>query len=107
VLKLPIAKKGARGSQLSVVQGLVMERVQSITQKTLVFDNRCCRASYGVLCQRPYIPYKHVGEDVTIDHGTGKKWVLNQIDWLVIQVNPLKPPSPLFLSFSPYLFLSF
>lgn len=64
-----------------------MDRLQSISQKTVVFDMRCCRASYGILCRELYNESKHDGEDVRLDPYDGKKYADNQIDWFIIQVS--------------------
>jgi hypothetical protein len=73
-------------SQLAVVQGLVMDRIQMIGRNVLVFDKRCCRLSYGMICRELYDETRHVGEDITRDPRDGKKWAVNQIDWFVVQV---------------------
>lgn len=65
-----------------------MDRVQTISRGAVVFKERCCRASYGVLCLEEYNPANpaHIGQKVTLDARDGKKWVENQIDWFVKQV---------------------
>ena len=73
--------------QLAVVHGLVMDRVQSISRGEVVFEQRCCRTSYGVLCLQEYNPNnpKHTGQDVILDPRDGKKYVEDQIQWFVQQ----------------------
>ena len=73
--------------QLAVVHGLVMDRVQSISRGEVVFEQRCCRTSYGVLCLQEYNPNnpKHTGQDVILDPRDGKKYVEDQIQWFIQQ----------------------
>lgn len=73
-------------SQLAVVQGLVMDRIQVISRGSVVFKERCCRLSYGMVCRELYDEARHVGEDITQDPRDRKKWAVNQIDWFVVQV---------------------
>ncbi|KAL9137562.1 MAG: hypothetical protein Q9175_001216 [Cornicularia normoerica] len=40
--------------QLAVVQGLVMDRIQTIGRGNMIFKERCCRVSYGVRCREEY-----------------------------------------------------
>ncbi len=70
-----------------------MERVQSISRGAAIFKERCCRASYGVLCLEEYSPMNpaHVNSPVTLDPRDGKKWVEEQIDWFVKQVGSTRP----------------
>lgn len=74
--------------QIAVVQGLVMDRVQSIRGGDMVFQQRCCRLSYGVLCSEAYNASNphHLGQNVIVDPLDGKRWVPNQIQWFVKQV---------------------
>ncbi|CAF9942006.1 hypothetical protein IMSHALPRED_003147 [Imshaugia aleurites] len=74
--------------QLAVVQGLVMDRIQTIGRGNMIFKERCCRVSYGVRCREEYHPDKnksHVGQKVVLDARDGKRYVENQIDWFVKQ----------------------
>ena len=66
-----------------------MDRVQTISRGDVVFKERCCRLSYGVLCLDKYDPNNpaHIGQKVSMDPRDGKKWVENQIDWFVKQVS--------------------
>ena len=75
-------------SQLAVVQGLVMDRIQAVSSKSPVFQERCCRLSYGVRCREEHNPenIRHLGQAVTIDPRDNKKYVENQIDWFIKQV---------------------
>ncbi len=71
-------------SQLAVVQGLVMDRVQSISRGAAIFKERCCRVSYGILCIEEYDPSNpaHIGQKVVRDSRDGKRWVEDMIDWV-------------------------
>lgn len=73
-------------SQLAVVQGLVMDRKEA-NRGNVVFDERCCRASYGMLCRQLYNPITHIGEEVYFDPRDRRKWAIRQIDWFVEQVS--------------------
>lgn len=67
-----------------------MDRIQTIGRGNMIFKERCCRVSYGVRCREEYQPDKnkaHVGQHVVLDSRDGKKYVENQIDWFVKQVN--------------------
>ena len=79
----------AENSQLAVVQGLVLERSQVTSLGAMVFKERCCRLSYGVLCREEYDPNEnptHIGQRVLKSPLDGKYWVEGQIDWLLKQV---------------------
>ncbi|KAG8527807.1 uncharacterized protein KY384_007961 [Bacidia gigantensis] len=67
--------------------GLVMNRIQSLSRKTEIFSERCCRLSYGVVCMEEYKPDmpKHYGQHVKVDPRDGRKWVEDQISWFVKQ----------------------
>ena len=73
--------------QLAVVQGLVRDRVQSTSRDKVVFKQRCCRNSYGVLCLQEYDEDNptHLGQKVTLDSRDGKKYVEDHIEWFVKQ----------------------
>jgi hypothetical protein len=74
-----------------VVQGVVMDRVQALSRGTVVYKDRCCRLSFGVVSRVPYDPIKHRGEKVDIDPFDGKKWAEGQIDWLIKQARVYGP----------------
>jgi hypothetical protein len=74
------------GSQLAVVHGLVLNRIQELSYRQEVFRKRCCRASYGVLVKELYDVTKHVGEEFEISPYDKKKWAIKQVDWLIKQV---------------------
>ncbi len=67
-----------------------MDRIQRISRGHIVYRERCCRVSYGMICRELYNEAKHLGEDVTYDPRDGRKWAINQIDWFVIQVSKRK-----------------
>ena len=71
--------------QLAVVIGLVKDRIQSISRGEVVFKQRCCRNSYGVLCRQEYNANRHTGQKVDLDPRDGKQWVEGQIAWFVKQ----------------------
>ena len=66
-----------------------MDRVQTLKSGNVVFKERCCRLSYGVLCMEEYDPNNpaHIGQKVTADPRDGKNYVEEQIDWFVKQVS--------------------
>ncbi|KAL8740298.1 MAG: hypothetical protein Q9190_006981 [Brigantiaea leucoxantha] len=73
--------------QLAVVQGLVMERIQTVSRGNQIFEERCCRSSYGIICMEEYNPNwdRHIGQKVILDQRDGKKWAVDQIQWFVKQ----------------------
>lgn len=73
-------------SQLAVVHGLVIDRVQSLRDMGRVFAERCSRTSYGIVVRALYNPVDHLGEDVVVDPRDKTKWAERQIHWLVKQV---------------------
>lgn len=73
--------------QLAVVHGLVMDRVQRIKEDKVVYKERCCRNSYGIVVRHLYDPMLHQGEDVETDPRDRKKWAINQIDWFIKKVS--------------------
>jgi hypothetical protein len=73
--------------QLAVAKGLVEDRRQKLQRGRSVIATRVARASYGVLCMKEYNPSIHILEDMKPDvFHPKKKWVLNQIDWLIKKV---------------------
>ncbi|KAJ5189910.1 hypothetical protein N7472_008924 [Penicillium cf. griseofulvum] len=72
--------------QLVVVHGLVLDRIQQIKRGVVTFESRCSPISYGIICDKLYNPEKHVGERVRVDPRDKNTYVIDQIDWLVIQV---------------------
>ena len=66
-----------------------MDRVQTLRSGNVVFKERCCRLSYGVLCIEEYNPNNpsHIGQKVTRDPRDGKNYVEDQIDWFVKQAS--------------------
>ncbi|OQD84112.1 hypothetical protein PENANT_c014G07146 [Penicillium antarcticum] len=75
--------------QLVVVHGLVIDRIQQIKRGVVTFGSRCSPVSYGILCDKIYDPETHVGEPVRLDPRDKKTFAVDQIDWLVIQGNPI------------------
>ncbi|KAK5086586.1 hypothetical protein LTR05_003754 [Lithohypha guttulata] len=71
--------------QLAVCHGLVLDRVQQIKESRVVYKERFCRNSYGVVVKAEYDPQVHYGEPTSFDHRDKKTYVLNQIDWFIKQ----------------------
>ncbi|KAG8532511.1 uncharacterized protein KY384_002388 [Bacidia gigantensis] len=73
--------------QLAVVQGLVMDRIQAISQQAEIFSERCCRLSYGVVCKQKYNPKNksHIGQRSVRDPRDRRVWVQGQIEWFIEQ----------------------
>lgn len=66
-----------------------MERRQMTSLGAMVFKERCCRLSYGILCREEYDPENnptHIGQVIYKSPYDGKNWVEGQIDWLLKQV---------------------
>lgn len=72
--------------QLVVVHGLVLDRIQQIKRGVVTFESRCSPISYGIICDKIYNSERHVGERVRVDPRDKNTYVIDQIDWLVIQV---------------------
>jgi hypothetical protein len=64
-----------------------MDRVQKVDQHTNVFDELCCRVSYGMICKELYNPVNHMGEPTAYDPRDRQTYALNQIDWFVKQAS--------------------
>ena len=73
--------------QLAVSHGLVLDRVQQIKENRLVYKQRYCRCSYGVVVRQKYDPKFHIGEPLTNDPRDKRVWAEQQIDWFIIQVS--------------------
>jgi hypothetical protein len=76
--------------QLAVCHGLVLDRVQQIKDNRVVYKERYCRNSYGVVVRRAYSPNIHFNEPISVDPRDQKWWVENQIDWFVVQVSQIQ-----------------
>ena len=68
---------------------MVMDRIQAISRGSVVYKDRCCRQSFGVVSREPYDRIKHRGEKVVVDPLDKKKWAEGQIEWLIKQVNQM------------------
>ena len=77
----------AEDPQLAVVLGLVTDRAQELGQQTKTMTHRCARVNYGVVVNQKYDPEKHQKHVVYKDPRDGKKWALNQIEWLIKEVS--------------------
>jgi hypothetical protein len=75
--------------QLAVVQGMVMDRIQALSRGTVIYKERCCRQSYGVVSREPYDAVKHRGEKVSLDPLDKKRWAEGQIFWIIKKVRGL------------------
>lgn len=73
--------------QLAVCHGLVLDRIQQLKENRVVYKERFCRNSYGIIYRVEYDSAKHAGESVTYDPRDKKTYVLNQIDWFIKQVS--------------------
>lgn len=72
-------------SQLAVVKGLVIDRVQKLKSGKAVLGRRICRASYGIEMSVRYNKDEHIGRSVYRDLD-GELWVKGQIDWMIKKV---------------------
>ncbi|KIX00240.1 uncharacterized protein Z518_10379 [Rhinocladiella mackenziei CBS 650.93] len=81
----------AEEPQLSVVHGLVLERAQQISQGLTPITSRCARVSYGVVVRQKYNPKIHKGQPYIRDDRDGKRWALDQIEWLIKEGERLRP----------------
>lgn len=63
-----------------------MDRVQKSSRDTPIFDELCCRMSFGMIYRALYNPVNHLGEDTEYDRRNRKKYAVRQIDWFVKQV---------------------
>ncbi|KIW32228.1 uncharacterized protein PV07_03788 [Cladophialophora immunda] len=73
----------AENLQLAVVQGLVSYRAQEIGQDCTPIVQRCAPVSYGVVVNQKYSQQRHFGQRVVRDKRDGKKWAVDQIEWLI------------------------
>lgn len=71
--------------QLVVVKGLVINKLQKISRGRSVLRSRCCRASYGIVCNTPWDKYHHKGQIPVKNIYDRKNYATNQIRWLVKQ----------------------
>lgn len=72
--------------QLAVCHGLVLDRVQQIKESRVVYKERFCRNSYGIVVRVEFDPKLHQGQPTVYDSKDKKTWVQNQIDWFIKQV---------------------
>jgi hypothetical protein len=73
--------------QLAVVQGLVSYRIQEIGQDITPIVQRCAPVSYGVVVNQKYNQERHFGQRVVRDKRDGKRWAIDQIEWLIRKVS--------------------
>jgi hypothetical protein len=75
----------ADNPQLAVVRGLVYNRAQEMLGLTPVYEQVCCRMSYGIVVQEEYNKRRHQGQIPRKSESDGKLWVHGQIDWIIKQ----------------------
>ena len=88
--------------QLVVVRGLLLDRQQKWQTGGIasVLAARVARASYGIIVREAYMPEIHINEEVRDDqYEPGKKWAMNQIEWLIRKGDTINPNVPLVKSF--------
>ena len=83
----------AEDPQLAVVLGLVTDRAQELGLQTRVITQRCARVSYGVVVNQRFDPQRHTSQVVYRDPRDKRKWVLNQIEWLIKEVSRMSEGS--------------
>lgn len=76
--------------QLAVVHGLVLDRIQLLKRGVVTFGSRCSPVSYGIICDQLYVPEKHAGEPVRQDPHDQLSHAVDQVDWLVVQVQTIQ-----------------
>jgi hypothetical protein len=81
-------------SQLAVVHGLVLDRIQQLKRGVVMFGSRCSPISYGIVCDLIYDADKHMGEPVRQDPRDNRLYAVDQIEWIVLQVSTLDIPLP-------------
>ncbi|KAI9367444.1 hypothetical protein BJX61DRAFT_551448 [Aspergillus egyptiacus] len=79
----------AEEPQLAVVHGLVLDRIQQMKRGVTMFGSRCSPVSYGIMCDVLYDKEQHLGERVRRDPRDDNLYAVGQIDWLVIQGQPV------------------
>lgn len=73
-------------SPLAVCKGLVIDRLQQLSNELPVIPIRSSYASYGILCRELYNEQKHhSGQHPRKNKLDGRKYARNQIDWLVLK----------------------
>ncbi|KAJ4147944.1 hypothetical protein LMH87_002437 [Akanthomyces muscarius] len=83
--------------QLVVVRGLLLDHQQRMETGNLsVLASRVARASYGVVVKEVYSPAKHFDEEVISDpFNSGKRWAVNQVQWMIRKGDLVNPNTPL------------
>ncbi|KIW94189.1 uncharacterized protein Z519_05505 [Cladophialophora bantiana CBS 173.52] len=70
---------------LSVVKGLLIERLQKLKFTKSVLRARKCRQSLGILCEQLYDPVRHRGAKLKVDPTDGLTYAVDQISWFIRQ----------------------
>ena len=73
----------AENPQLAVVRGLVYNRAQEMLDLAPVYEQVCCRMSYGVVVHEEYSKRKHQGQIPYKSESDGRLCVGGQIDWII------------------------
>ncbi|KAI9763868.1 MAG: hypothetical protein M1840_009052 [Geoglossum simile] len=81
--------------QLAVVKGVVADRIQKLTLGPPIMGERCCRASYGMVCTEVYDRARHMGLPTWTDPLDRRLYVPNQIDWFVKKGEPVSTDHPI------------
>ena len=83
--QIPRYQTNSCNSQLAVVKGLVIDRIQKMKSGRAVLGSRICRASYALSLDVPYNARKHSGQEV-YKHYDGVLYARNQMDWMIRKV---------------------
>ncbi|ETI22823.1 hypothetical protein G647_06899 [Cladophialophora carrionii CBS 160.54] len=70
---------------LSVVKGLLIDRLQKLKFTKSVLRARKCRQSLGIVCEQLYNPSQHKGAKLKVDPVDGLTYAVDQISWFVRQ----------------------
>ncbi|KIW66690.1 hypothetical protein PV04_05998 [Phialophora macrospora] len=70
---------------LSVVKGLLIDRLQKLKFTKSVLRVRKCRQSLGIVCEQVYNPSQHKGAKLKKDPVDGLTYAVDQIAWFVRQ----------------------
>ncbi len=71
--------------QLAVVKGLVINKLQRISRGRSVLRSRCCRESYGIVCDTLWDKNRHADQIPVKNLYDRKNYATNQILWLIKQ----------------------
>jgi hypothetical protein len=78
----------APDSQLVVVKGLLLDRLQKLDSGlNSVIVSRIARQSYGAVCKSKYDPSLHLGQAVKKDPYDGQLYAIGQVNWMIKKVS--------------------